>query len=162
VGFDGRATATGEKAKEFSFPQFLLKLSDHLKYFPPLFPVHLSLTISIGNMGGSPADKSISNTILKRKAFLPKRSGRVQNFLLTKSIKVDMSINMKTKSIEQILRELVLAKGLRKTALDLGIDPASLHRSLRDGSNIKLERVKKLLDYLGYEIRIVRSKKDRG
>jgi DNA-binding phage protein len=64
---------------------------------------------------------------------------------------------MKTKSIEQILRELVLAKGLRKTAHDLDIDPASLHRSLKDGSNIKLERVKKLLDYLGCKIRIVKK-----
>lgn len=70
-----------------------------------------------------------------------------------------MNINMKTKSIEQILRELVLAKGLRRTAYDLDIDPASLHRSLKDGSNIKLERVKKLLDYLGYEIRVVKAKK---
>ena len=68
---------------------------------------------------------------------------------------VDMGINIKTKSIEQMLRELVMAKGLRRTAHDLDINPASLHRSLKDGSNIKLERVKKLLDYLGYEVRIV-------
>jgi DNA-binding phage protein len=66
---------------------------------------------------------------------------------------------MKTQSIEQTLRELVREKGLRKTAHGLGIEPASLHRSLKDGSNIKLERVKNLLDYLGYEIRIVKSKK---
>jgi len=51
-----------------------------------------------------------------------------------------------------------LVKGLRRTAHDLDIDPASLHRSLRDCSNIKLERVKKLLDYLGCEIRIVKKK----
>jgi len=68
---------------------------------------------------------------------------------------------MKTKSIEQILRELVLAEGLRRTAHDLDIDPASLHRSLKDGSNIKLERVKKVLDYLGYEIRIVKKEANR-
>lgn len=69
-----------------------------------------------------------------------------------------MNINMKMKSIEQILRELVLAKGLRRTAHDLDIDPASLHRSLKDKSNIKLERVKQLLSYLGYEIRLVKKK----
>jgi hypothetical protein len=40
----------------------------------------------------------------------------------------------------------------------LNIDPASLHRSLKDGSNIKLERVKKLLDYLGYKIHYRRGK----
>jgi hypothetical protein len=67
---------------------------------------------------------------------------------------------MKHKSIEEILRSLVMERGLKKTALDLAIDPASLHRSLKDGSNIKLERVKKLLEYLGYEIRIVKSKQE--
>jgi hypothetical protein len=65
---------------------------------------------------------------------------------------------MNHKSIEQTLRSLVMERGLKKTALDLGIDPASLHRSLKDGSNIKLERVKKLLGYLGYEIRSVKIK----
>ncbi len=64
---------------------------------------------------------------------------------------------MKRKPIEETLRELALARGLRRTAQALGIDPASLHRSLKDRSNIKLERVKKLLDYLGYEIRIVKK-----
>ena len=66
-------------------------------------------------------------------------------------------INMETKSIEQTLKELVRERGLRKTAQAWGIDPASLYRSLRDGSNIKLERVKKLLDYLGYQILIVKK-----
>ena len=68
---------------------------------------------------------------------------------------------MKTKSIEQTLKEMVLAKGLRRTAHDLDIDPASLHRSLKDGSNIKLERVKKLLDYIGYEIRFVKKEQKK-
>jgi len=77
-------------------------------------------------------------------------------------MKVDISINMKTKTIEQILRELVLAKGLRRTAHDLDIDPASLVRSLKDDSNIKLGRVKKLLDYLGYEIRLIKKRTRRG
>lgn len=66
--------------------------------------------------------------------------------------------NMKPKTIEETLRTLVMERGLKKTALDLGIDPASLHRSLKNGSNIKLERVKKLLNYLGYEIRIIKVK----
>ena len=65
----------------------------------------------------------------------------------------------KPSSIEGILRELVKAQGLRKVAKGLRIDHASLYRSLKDGSNIKLERVKKLLDYLGYEIRVVKSAK---
>ncbi len=70
-----------------------------------------------------------------------------------------MSNTMETKSIEQTLRKLVREKGLRRTAHDLGVDHASLYRSLRDGSNIKLERLKQILDYLGYEIRFVKKPK---
>jgi DNA-binding phage protein len=68
---------------------------------------------------------------------------------------------MKSNSIEYRLRELVRARGLRKTSRALGIDPASLYRSLEDGSNIKLERIKRLLAHLGYEIRIVKSRKGK-
>ena len=73
-----------------------------------------------------------------------------------------MHITMKTKSIEQTLRDLVKEKGLSKTAHALGIDHASLYRSLKDGSNIKLERVKTLLNYLGHEIQIVKKKANRS
>ena len=86
---------------------------------------------------------------------------RVQNKRLTKELTGNMGITMKTISIEQRLRELVKENGLRKTANELGIDHASLFRSLKDGSNIKLERIKKLLDYLGYEIRVVRKRKGK-
>lgn len=72
----------------------------------------------------------------------------------------DMYINMSVEkpSVEATLRELVRAKGIRKVAKDLNIDPASLHRSLRDGSNLKLERIKGLLDYFGYDFRIVKKR----
>ena len=66
---------------------------------------------------------------------------------------------IKQQSIEGILREFVKEKGLRKVAKDLNIDPASLYRSLLDNSNLKLGRVKKLLDYFGYEFRIVKKSK---
>jgi len=56
------------------------------------------------------------------------------------------------------VRELVAEKGLRKVAGDLDIDPASLYRSLRDGSNVKLDRIQKLLDYLGYGLKIFKKK----
>ena len=70
----------------------------------------------------------------------------------------DIGITMKNKRIEQTLMDLVKEKGLRKTVHDLRIDHASLYPSLKDGSNIKLEGLKKLLDYLGYKIRIVKTK----
>jgi DNA-binding phage protein len=63
-------------------------------------------------------------------------------------------------SVEGELRELVKEKGLRKVARDLGIGHASLYRSLKDDSNIKLNRVKMILDYFGYELKI--RKKKRG
>ncbi len=67
-------------------------------------------------------------------------------------------MDTKERSIEAMLRELVSKKGMTKVARDLGIDHASLHRSLKDNSNLKWGRVKKLLDYLGYEFRIVRKR----
>lgn len=79
---------------------------------------------------------------------------------MTKTFKDDIYINMtpKTQSIESILREFVKEKGLRKVAHDLKVDPASLYRSLRDGSNLKLGRIKKLVDYFGFEIKVVKKK----
>jgi len=60
-------------------------------------------------------------------------------------------------SIERILRELVKEEGLSKVAHDLGIDHASLYRSLLDNSNLKWGRIKKLLDYFGYEFKVVKK-----
>ena len=68
---------------------------------------------------------------------------------------IDININM---ALEKILRELVSERGLRKVARDLDIDPASLFRSLQDNSNLKLDRVERLLDYLGYDLRISKRK----
>lgn len=61
-------------------------------------------------------------------------------------------------ALEKLLRELVKEKGLRKTARDLGIDQASLFRSLQNGSNLKLNRIETLLDYFGYDFKISKRK----
>ncbi len=74
---------------------------------------------------------------------------------MTKYSFANININM---SLERVLRELVKQKGLRKTARNLGIDQASLFRSLQDGSNLKLNRIEALLDYFGYEITIRKRK----
>jgi len=60
--------------------------------------------------------------------------------------------------VEAKLRELVRARGLRKTARDLGIDNASLLRSLKDGSNLKLNRIEAILNLFGYELRVSKRK----
>jgi len=41
----------------------------------------------------------------------------------------------------------------------IGIDRGSLYKSLKDGSNFELNTIKKVLDYLGYEIGLVKQKR---
>jgi len=57
---------------------------------------------------------------------------------------------------EKVLRELVKKGGLRKVARDLGIDHASLYKSIQDGSNVGLDRVEAILNLFGYELKIVK------
>jgi DNA-binding phage protein len=65
------------------------------------------------------------------------------------------------KGIRNIIRDLMRRKGpIRKVALDLGMDHANLIRSLREDANPRLKTVEKIVDYLGYEIRIVKKKRN--
>ena len=74
---------------------------------------------------------------------------------LTKAEDDDMSIIM---ALEKILRNLVKERGLRRTSRDLGIDSGSLFRSLKDGSNLKLGRIEQLLNYFGYDLKLIKRK----
>ncbi len=74
---------------------------------------------------------------------------------LTKGKNDDICIIM---ALEKILRELVKERGLRRTARDLGIDSGSLFRSLRDGSNLRLGRIEQLLNYFGYDLKLIKRK----
>ena len=58
------------------------------------------------------------------------------------------------------LRELIAKEGksIRRTSADLQIDRASLQRSINEGANPEWKTIQKILDYLGYEIRIVKSR----
>jgi DNA-binding phage protein len=40
-----------------------------------------------------------------------------------------------------------------------GVDRGSLYKSLKDGSNLELNTMMKVLNYLGYEIRLVKSRR---
>ena len=60
--------------------------------------------------------------------------------------------------VEKELRELVKKKGLRQTARELGIDSGSLYRSIMDGSNVGLNRVRAILNLFGYELKISKRK----
>jgi len=59
------------------------------------------------------------------------------------------------------LRELVKKKGLRKVARDLGIEHASLYKSIQDGSNVGLDRIEAILNLFGYELKISKRKEVR-
>ena len=61
-------------------------------------------------------------------------------------------------AIEEELRKLVKGKGLRQTARELGIDSGSLYRSIMNGSNVGLDRVRAILKLFGYELKIVKNK----
>ena len=74
---------------------------------------------------------------------------------MTKGKNADICISM---SLERMLRELVKERGLRRTARDLGIDSGSLCRSLKDGSNLKLSRIEQLLNYFGYDLKLIKRK----
>ncbi|NWF91923.1 MAG: helix-turn-helix domain-containing protein [Syntrophaceae bacterium] len=66
-------------------------------------------------------------------------------------------------SIGKEIREIVKRKKISfyRIAKDLGIAQESLYRSLLDDANPRWETIKKVLDYLGYEIKLVRKiKKD--
>lgn len=49
-------------------------------------------------------------------------------------------------------------RSLRRTSIDLGVDRSTLHRSLKKG-NPEWKTIQKILNYLGYEVYIVKSKK---
>ena len=68
------------------------------------------------------------------------------------------------KVIQAEIRSLIKKSSLTpyKVAKAIGIDHASLYRSLADGSNLELNTMMKVLKYLGYEIRFVKSKKKGG
>ena len=74
---------------------------------------------------------------------------------LTKAENDDICIIM---ALEKILRNLVKERGLRRTSRDLGIDSGSLFRSLQDGSNLKMGRIEQLLNYFGYDLKLIKRK----
>jgi len=61
--------------------------------------------------------------------------------------------------IGNALKGLIVKEGrsLRRTTMDLQIDRASLQRSLNEGANPEWKTIEKVLNYLGYEIALVRK-----
>jgi DNA-binding phage protein len=63
--------------------------------------------------------------------------------------------------ISKILKEIVEREKvtIRGLARSINVDHASLIRSLRDGGNPESRTIEKILDHLGYDIRIVKKRK---
>ena len=63
-------------------------------------------------------------------------------------------------SIGKEIKEIIRKKGISRyrVSKDLGIAQESLLRSLKDGTNPRWETIRKVLEYLGYEIRLVEKK----
>ncbi len=62
-------------------------------------------------------------------------------------------------NISKELRQIILKekKSLGQIAKAIGVDRSSFYRTLRDVGNPERKTIEKVLDYLGYEIRFVKS-----
>jgi DNA-binding phage protein len=48
---------------------------------------------------------------------------------------------------------------VRRVSLELGMDRASLYRSLKRGTNPRIDTITKFLNHLGYQLQVVKVKK---
>jgi DNA-binding phage protein len=48
---------------------------------------------------------------------------------------------------------------VRRVSMELGMDRASLYRSLKKGTNPRIDTIVKFLDHLGYRLQVVKAKK---
>lgn len=63
------------------------------------------------------------------------------------------------KDILEVIREIIKKEtSLRKVAGDLNVDRSSLFHSLKSGANPELKTIIKVLDYLGYELKVVKRR----
>jgi len=64
------------------------------------------------------------------------------------------------KSVQAELKEILQKEGLTPYAVAkaIGIDHASLYKSLTEGANPEWNTIKKVLDHLGYDFQIIKRK----
>jgi DNA-binding phage protein len=48
---------------------------------------------------------------------------------------------------------------VRRVSMELGMDRASLYRSLKRGTNPRIDTIAKVLNHLGYQLQVVKAKK---
>jgi DNA-binding phage protein len=50
---------------------------------------------------------------------------------------------------------------VRRVSLELGVDRASLYRSLKKGTNPRIDTIIKFLNHLGYQLQVVKAKRKK-
>jgi probable addiction module antidote protein len=50
---------------------------------------------------------------------------------------------------------------VRRVSLELGVDRASLYRSLKKGTNPRIDTIMKFLNHLGYQLQVVKVRQKR-
>lgn len=50
---------------------------------------------------------------------------------------------------------------VRRISLELGVDRASLYRSLKKGTNPRIDTIMKFLNHLGYQLEVVKVRQKR-
>jgi DNA-binding phage protein len=62
--------------------------------------------------------------------------------------------------IGKLIRDIINQKKVtyRKIASDLGMDHGNLYHSLMNGANPEWKTIEKLLDYLGYDFKLVKRR----
>jgi DNA-binding phage protein len=48
---------------------------------------------------------------------------------------------------------------VRRVSIELGMDRASLYRSLKKGTNPRIDTIEKFLNHLGYQLQVIKTKK---
>lgn len=61
--------------------------------------------------------------------------------------------------VDTVWRLIKEKSSVRRVSIELGVDRASLYRSLKRGTNPRIDTVMKFLDHLGYRLRVVRIAK---
>ncbi len=63
--------------------------------------------------------------------------------------------------VDTIWRLIKEKSSVRRVSIELGMDRASLYRSLKRGRNPRIDTVIKFLDHLGYRLQVVKAVKEK-
>ena len=61
--------------------------------------------------------------------------------------------------VDTVWRLIKEKSSVRRVSIELGMDRASLYRSLKRGTNPRIDTVMKFLNHLGYQLQVVKSVK---